>query len=89
MIEDLPRSLVESYAKLARLHAIASQVDPGVWIATVVGLEGAYGEGDSGAEAKADLEEAIVGWVAVKRRLGQHIPDLDGLDINLSRRSAA
>jgi predicted RNase H-like HicB family nuclease len=82
-VEDLPLSLVQAYAERAVQHARIREVDPGVWVASVVGLEGAYGDGCSPDEACADLREAVVGWVAVRRRLGLEIPVLEGLDLNV------
>jgi predicted RNase H-like HicB family nuclease len=83
LIEGIPLSLVDAYAERAVLHARVREVDTGVWIASVVGLEGAYGDGESEADATADLREAVVGWVAVRRRLGLQIPELEGLDLNV------
>lgn len=82
LVEDLPRALVESYADVACRHATASEVDPQVWFASVEGLEGAWGEGGSALEARRDLRDTIVEWVAVKRWLGLEIPVVDGLDLN-------
>ena len=82
-VEGLPRSLVEAYADLACRHAKVREVDPGVWFASVAGLEGAWGDGESAEEALGSLREAIIGWVAVKRRLGiQNIPPMEGIDLN-------
>lgn len=83
-VEGLPRVLVQAYADVACRHAKVREVDPGVWFASVVGLEGAWGDGDSAEEALESLREAIIGWVAVKRRLGvQGIPPMEGIDLNL------
>ncbi len=81
-VEGLPLSLVQSYADRACWHARVQEVDPGVWYASVAGLDGAYGDGGSRDEACRELRAGIVGWVAVKRRLGQEIPLLDGIDLN-------
>jgi len=91
MVEGLPISLVRAYADRAVRHSRVREVDPGVWVATVVGLEGAYGDGASEDEALDDLREAVAGWVAVRRRLGLKIPALDGLDLNVpaTRRNSA
>jgi predicted RNase H-like HicB family nuclease len=85
-VEGLPIGLVSAYADRAVKHVRIQEVDPGVFVATVAGLEGAYGDGDSAEEAKSDLREAIVGWVAVKRRLNLPIPVLEGLDLNVPPR---
>ncbi len=82
-VEGLPRSLVEAYADRARWHAKVREVDPGVWFASVAGLDGAWGDGESPEEALVSLQEAIIGWVAVKRRLGiQDIPPMEGINLN-------
>ena len=85
-VEGLPLSLVKAYADLAAGHAAVRELEPGVFVATVVGLEGAWGDGDSVKAALDSLREAIVGWVAVKRRLGAaDIPQMEGLDLNPAR----
>lgn len=84
-VEGLPISLVGAYADRACWHARVREVDPGVWFASVVGLDGAWGEGDTAEEALESLREAIIGWVAVKRRLRMHdIPPIEGIDLNPS-----
>jgi len=82
-VEGLPAGLVKAYADLACRHARIREVDPGVWFASVAGLEGAWGDGATEEEALQSLREAIIGWVAVKRRLGIHgIPPIEGIDLN-------
>lgn len=82
LVEGLPRKLVETYADAAIRSAIVCEVDPSVWFASVAGLDGAWGEGDSAEEARRDLRDTVVGWVAVRRRLGLEIPVLDNLNLN-------
>lgn len=84
LVEGLPRSIVSLYAKRAEWHARVREVDPGVWVATVAGLDGAYGDGESAQAALDDLFEAVVGWVIVRRRMRLTIPPIDGLDLNVS-----
>jgi hypothetical protein len=40
-------------------------------------------DGDSPAEALGAVFETVVGWVAVKRRIGAEIPSIEGLDLNV------
>jgi predicted RNase H-like HicB family nuclease len=82
MVEGLPIGLVHAYAERAVRHVRVQETDPGVWFASVVGLDGAWGDGGTPDEACRELHEAIVGWVAVKRRLGIMIPPIDGMDLN-------
>jgi hypothetical protein len=82
-VEGLPIGLVKAYADLACRHARVREVDPEVWFATVAGLEGAWGDGSTEVEALRSLHEAIIGWVAVKLRLGIHnIPPIEGINLN-------
>lgn len=82
-VEGLPLSLVKAYADRACWHARVHEVDPGVWFASVAGLDGAWGEGDTAEEAIESLREAIIGWVAVKRRLRIYdIPPIEGIDLD-------
>jgi predicted RNase H-like HicB family nuclease len=82
-IEGIPAALVEAYAAAASQHAVVREVDPGVWVASVAGLEGAYSDGDTIEEAMRALPEAIVGWVAVKLRVGAEVPPINGFDLNV------
>ena len=84
MIEGIPASFVEMYAAMAVRHGRVSQLEDGAWFADVVGLDGAWGEGASAAEALDELQIAIHGWVAVKLRIGAPVPPIDGLDLNRS-----
>ena len=88
VVEGLPLRLLELYADVASRHAVVEEVDPGVWIAKVAGLRGAYGEGDEPGEALTDLQKTIISWVVVKRRRGAtDIPLMEGLDLNPIGRS--
>jgi predicted RNase H-like HicB family nuclease len=89
LIEDLPKSLVEAYVKRAMGHAYAREIEPGTWFATVAGLDGAWGDGDTADEARSELREALVGWIAVKRRFGYDVPAIEGLDLNLPQATKA
>lgn len=85
LIEDLPRGLVDAYVNRAVLHSYTREIEPGIWFSTVAGLDGAWGDGDTPDEALSELRDALIGWVAVKRRLGCEIPAIEGLDLNLPR----
>ena len=81
--EGIPASILYRYSRLVAKHAHCEEIAASQWIATVVGIEGAYGEGATKEEAHIDLIEAIAGWVVVKRRIGAaDIPVIDDLDLN-------
>ena len=82
-VEGVPITLVRMYAEIAARHSIVREIEPGVFVATTVGLDGAWGDGATPDTAIRELEEAIIGWVAVKRRIGAgDIPPMEGIDLN-------
>lgn len=83
VIAGVPVTWINKYADIAVRHARVTKIDNGVWYADVVGLDGAWGDGDTPEAARASLKEGIVGWAAVKLKVGAPVPPIDGLDINL------
>lgn len=89
LIEGLPSLMLDNYVTAACKHAVVREEDPGVWVAYVVGLDGAWVDGDSPEQVRADLPEVVRQWVIAKRQLGaDDMPVVDGLDVNPSRKSA-
>lgn len=81
-IADLPAGLVQAYAAAAERHAHIREIEPGHWFASVVGLEGVWGDGDSPERASHELGESVLDWVAVRRTRGLPIPPIDAIDLN-------
>ncbi len=83
IIGGLPSRLLDRYVALACKHAIVREVDPGVWVARIVGFQGAWADADNAEDALAVLPAAVAGWVVAKREAGaSDIPVLYGLDLN-------
>jgi predicted RNase H-like HicB family nuclease len=81
-VAGVPMSLLAEYARLAARHARFSELEPGQWFADVVGLQGVWGDGTSRDEARAELEDAVLSWAALKLSLGVEVPPVDGVDVN-------
>lgn len=89
LIEGLPSLMLDNYVAAACKHAVVREEDPGVWAAYVIGLDGAWVDGDSPEDVLRDLPGVVADWVLAKRRLGaDDIPIVDGLDVNPSREGA-
>lgn len=82
VIEGLPTTMLEAYARVAVTHAVVEEMEEGEYFAEVFGLTGVWGSGPSAGEARVDLESSIVEWVILRRRSGLHIPPMDGWDLN-------
>ncbi len=67
--------LVERWAEDAVSHAIVRTIDdPAGLVATVAGIDGAWGFGQSEDEALDDLRSVLVDWASLTLQDGDDIP---------------
>ena len=81
------QNLIECWAEVAASHAVTRRIDdpPGL-IATVAGIEGAWGIGNTLEEALRDLESVLNDWAALKLRDGdEDIPSMEGVHLVIER----
>ena len=81
------QNLIAHWAQVAVAHAIARRSDdpPGM-IATVAGVEGAWGYGSTREESLNDLESVLNDWAAMKLRDGdKDIPSMEGVHLVVNR----
>jgi len=65
----LPREpdLIVSWAEATLFHAVVRRIDdPDGFVATVVGIDGVWGFGDSAHEALQDLKSVLIDWANLK-----------------------
>lgn len=76
-------SSIQEWAEIAATRAILSDIDdPPGFIATVSGVKGAWGFGDSKQAAIDDLRSVLVGWVTLKLEDGDDdIPSMEGVQL--------
>ena len=76
--------LVERYVKAALKHVRTRQLDEGEWAADVVGLDGAWADGDSEEDAVRHFASVLTDWLWLKIDDGDgDIPKLAGIDLNV------
>lgn len=75
--------VVEDYVGLAMQHVRVRQLPDGFWIADVVGLDGAWSDGETAEEAIDALPDIIFDWAMLKvaDRDGD-IPPMGDIDLN-------
>ena len=74
--------LVERWVEAAVSQAIVRTIDdPAGLVATVAGIDGAWGFGQSEDEALDDLRSVLVDWASLKLQDGDDIPSEAG-DVN-------
>jgi predicted RNase H-like HicB family nuclease len=72
------------YIQASLRHAKYETLDDNTYMATVEGLQGVIAIGDTIEECRQDLIEVIEGWVALRLRMGDTIPPIDGVTIDIS-----
>ncbi len=78
-----PERLVERWAEAAVSHATVRTInDPAGLLATVAGIDGAWGFGQSEDEALEDLRSVLVDWASLKLEDGDDdIPAMEGVHL--------
>ena len=79
--------LIGLWAEVAVAHAIVRTIrDPAGFVATVAGIEGTWGFGDSSAEALEELESVLIDWASLKLEDGDDdIPSMEGVHLVIAR----
>ena len=79
--------LVASWAEIAASHAAVRYIDdPSGHVATVAGIEGAWGFGDSEQAALHELRSVLIGWARLKLDDGDDdIPSMEGVHLVVKR----
>ncbi len=81
--------MFSEYIQAALKLAEYDTLEDGSYVATVEGLQGVIAIGDSIEECRRDLIEVIEGWIALRLKLGDSIPPIQGISINVSSEPVA
>ena len=76
--------MFSEYIQAALKLAEYDTLEDGSYVATVKGLQGVIAIGDSVEECRRDLIEVIEGWIVLRLKLGDSIPPIQGISINVS-----
>lgn len=72
------------YIQAALRLAKYDTLEDGSYMATVAGLRGVIATGDTIEECREDLIGVIEGWIALRLKMGDSIPPIDGVTIEVS-----
>ena len=72
------------YIQAALRHAKYETLENGTYMATVNGLRGVIAIGDTIEECREDLIGVIEGWIALRLKMGDTVPAIDGVTIDVS-----
>jgi predicted RNase H-like HicB family nuclease len=80
----LDLDMFAQYIQAALRHAKYETLEDGTYMATVEGLRGVIAIGDTIEECRQDLVEVIEGWIALRLKMGDSVPSIDGVIIDVS-----
>lgn len=69
------------YCEAALAYAVYTPMEDGRWFAEIPVCDGVWGEGQTRAEAAAELRSALEGWILLGLQLGHPLPVIDGFDL--------
>jgi predicted RNase H-like HicB family nuclease len=71
------------YMEAAMKRAQVEQMEDGEWYASIPGLAGLWAVGASAQEARAQLHDALDGWIYVNATVGKNrLPDIGGVSLH-------
>jgi predicted RNase H-like HicB family nuclease len=72
------------YIQAALKRAKYETLEDDTYMATVDGLRGVIAIGDTIEECREDLIGVIEGWIALRLKMGDTVPAIDGITIDVS-----
>lgn len=72
------------YIQAALRRAKYETLEDGTYMATVDGLRGVIAIGDTIEECREDLIGVIEGWIDLRLKMGDTVPAIDGITIDVS-----
>lgn len=76
--------MIAEYIRAALRHAKYETLEDDTYMAYVDGLRGVIAIGDTIEECREDLIGVIEGWIALRLKMGDTIPAMDGITIDVS-----
>jgi predicted RNase H-like HicB family nuclease len=77
------------YVQAALRSAKYETLEDGTYMATVSGLRGVIAIGDTVEECRDDLIGVIEGWIALRLKMGDTVPAINGIAIDVSTEPVA
>ena len=78
--------MLSKYIRAAMARAAFKRLpESGLFFAEIPDLQGVWASADTLEAAHAELQEVLEDWIALGLSMHQHIPVIDGIDINIER----
>jgi predicted RNase H-like HicB family nuclease len=77
------------YVQKALERAQYKVLDDGTWFAEIPGFDGVWANAKSVEECRRELLEVLEGWLVLKIRDRDPIPELEGIEISIKEEAIA
>ena len=74
--------MLTEYVRQAMRRAHYELMENGRFFGSIPECRGAWGEGTTLEECREELRSALEAWIIVGLRHGDHLPVIDGIDLN-------
>ena len=76
--------MLTEYINAAMHKAEYERLEDGVWFATIPGLDGLWASAPTVEKSREELRSALEGWLLLSLRMGDVIPVINDIDLNIS-----
>lgn len=76
--------MLTQYIQSAMHRASYEILEDQTFYAEIPGLEGVYANAETLEQCRDQLREVLEGWIILGLRMGQEIPELDGINLNVN-----
>ena len=81
--------MILEYMNKAIEHSSYKRLDDGSWFAEIPGFDGVWANAAAVEACRKELLEVLEEWLLLKVRDGDEIPSIDGIQLRITRDSAA
>ena len=80
--------MLTNYVQAAMRKARYEILDDGTYYGEIPGFPGVFANADTLEVCREQLQEVLEDWILLGLRLGHHLPDVDGLTLEMRKEAA-
>jgi len=77
--------LLSEYIRAAMRRARYEILSDGTFYGEIPGLQGVYANEPTLEACRETLQEVLEGWIVLGLRMGHHLPEIDGISLNVEK----
>jgi len=80
--------MLTSYVQAAMRKARYDILEDGTYYGEIPGFPGVFANADTLETCREQLQEILEGWILLGLQLGHHLPEVDGIKLEMSKEAA-